>query len=100
MIYKGDVYSWDRWMELRPEYVSKDFSCGGNKLTSLVGGPEYVGGNYYCSHNKLTSLEGLPKHVGGNIYCSHNKLKNDKASVFDILKYGDKIVISPYAEVW
>jgi hypothetical protein len=55
-------------------YVSGNFECRDNKLTSLKGAPEEVGGDFYCFFNKLTSLEGAPKEVGGDFYCDENNL--------------------------
>ena len=54
--------------------VSGDFSCVGNKLTSLKGCPESVGGNFFCGDNKLLNLKGCPESVGGSFVCSNNKL--------------------------
>jgi hypothetical protein len=55
-------------------YVSGNFYCQWNELTSLEGCPKVVGGNFYCSVNQLTSLEYAPKKVVGSFYCSYNKL--------------------------
>ena len=54
--------------------VDGNFSCGNNKLTSLVGAPKSVGGNFWCSSNNLKSLTGAPTSVGGDFYCGDNKL--------------------------
>ncbi len=43
-----------------PKFVENDFTCAGNKLSTLVHGPEFVGGAYICSRNRLTSLRGAP----------------------------------------
>jgi hypothetical protein len=53
-------------------YVSGNFHCSHNKLTSLEGCPSEVGGGFYCSFNNLTSLEGGPSEVGGDFYCRYN----------------------------
>jgi hypothetical protein len=59
-------------------YVSGDFDCYGNKLTSLEGCPSEVGGSFDCSNNNLKSLKGCPSEVGGHFYCSYNNLKSLK----------------------
>jgi hypothetical protein len=61
------------FIPIRFGYVSGNFVCIGNELTSLVGCPVEVGGNFVCI-NSLTSLEGGPKEVGGHFNCSYNKL--------------------------
>ena len=55
---------------IRFNYVSGDFWCNRNKLTSLKGAPKLVGGDFWCSWNKLESLEGAPREVGGSMWCS------------------------------
>jgi regulator of sigma D len=55
-------------------YVSGNFNCSNNNLTSLEGAPEEVGGYFICEYNKLTSLEGAPEKVGGSFMCSRNGL--------------------------
>ena len=60
--------------------VDGNFSCGNNKLTSLVGAPKSVGGNFWCSSNNLKSLTGAPTSVGGDFYCGDNKLTTLKGS--------------------
>jgi len=55
-------------------YVSGNFSCGENKLTSLEGCPREVGGNFDCQSNKLNSLKGSPQVVRGDFYCTYNEL--------------------------
>ena len=70
-----------------PEYVSKDFCCYSNNLTSLQGAPEYVGGIFSCSYNKLTSLEGAPAYVGGRFDTRFNSTiftKEDVRKVCDV----------------
>ena len=56
------------------EYISKDFFCNSNKLTSLEGAPKEVEGHFNCSDNKLTSLVGAPEKIEGHFNCSDNKL--------------------------
>jgi hypothetical protein len=55
-------------------YVSGNFNCGWNRLTSLEGCPSEVGGAFYCGDNQLKSLEGCPSEVGGNFKCHDNQL--------------------------
>jgi hypothetical protein len=42
-----------------PKYISGDFSCSNNKLTSLQYAPKYVGGDFWCHNNtkKFTEEE-------------------------------------------
>ncbi len=55
-------------------YVSGEFRCDYNHLTSLKNAPTKVGGTFYCDSNKLTSLKHAPKIVGGSFFCNDNKL--------------------------
>jgi hypothetical protein len=71
-------------------YVSGDFSCINNNLTSLSGCPSEVGGNFFCRGNKLTSLEGCPIEVGGYFNCYSNRFK-DKPDVSGIKIDGEFI---------
>jgi hypothetical protein len=86
--------------DLQIEYLSGDFLCSNNRLTSLEGSPSKVGGNFYCdknsltslkgapsevdnfscSNNNLTSLKGAPSKVGGNFYCGNNSLTSLKGA--------------------
>ena len=50
-----------------------DFSVDRMKLKSLEGCPMYVSGDFICSHNLLTSLQGAPLEAS-NLDCSHNLL--------------------------
>jgi len=75
----GDVYLNNRGLTKLPlkfGYVSGDFNCEINKLTSLEGSPSEVVGDFYCDDNQLTSLEGCPKKVGGSFDCGYNQLIN------------------------
>lgn len=54
--------------------INGDFSCSGNRLTSLEFCPNFIDGDFFCSHNKLTSLEFSPKTVKGHYYCDNNLL--------------------------
>lgn len=60
-----------------PEFVDGDFNCRMNLLDSLVGGPKIVGGNFYCSNNRISTLKGCPFEIGGSFDCSNNNLTND-----------------------
>ncbi len=59
---------------LSPSSVVGDFSCHGNKLTSLEGAPTKVGGTFICDKNNLTSLKGAPSSVGDTFYCHSNNI--------------------------
>ena len=61
-------------LPVRFRNVSGYFSCGKNKLTSLVGCPTIVGDGFYCNDNNLTSLVGGPISVGVDFYCYGNQL--------------------------
>ena len=61
-------------LPLKFNYVSGNFDCHVNKLTSLEGSPKEVGGNFNCCYNQLITLEGAPKEVGGFFDCSFNQL--------------------------
>ena len=57
--------------------IHGNFSCSGNKLTSLRGAPRVVQGYFSCADNKLKSLHDIPKFVQGDFYCAytHNAKK-------------------------
>ena len=74
-----------------PEYVSGDFSCSYNKLTSLEGAPEYVGGDFYCIDNDLTSLRGAPEYVKGDFYCLSNSTQFTREDVRKVCDVKGKI---------
>lgn len=63
-------------LPLEFKHVRGNFSCSGNKLTTLEGCPREVGGNFMCSDNLLTSLEGCPKYIGYDFDCYGNQLTN------------------------
>ncbi len=50
MWYKGNVKSWNQWLELKEQGYTK------------------VKGYFNCYNNQLTSLEGAPKTVEGDFY--------------------------------
>lgn len=59
-------------------YVTENFNCENNKLTSLKGCPYEVDG-FFCAFNNLTSLEYFPKKVKGIISLDYNPyILNDK----------------------
>ena len=63
-------------LPLKFNRISGDFSCGGNKLTTLEGCPKFVGGDFYCEYNQFTTLENCPEYVGGYFACRVNQLKD------------------------
>jgi hypothetical protein len=70
--------------------VSKDFDCGYNQLTTLVGAPQSVGGNFYCENNQLTTLVGAPNTVGGFFGCANNPVSSGTLkALFDLMKRGN-----------
>jgi hypothetical protein len=74
---------YDRGLEKIPlkfGYVSGDFYCSFNQLTTLEGSPNKVGGNFICSNSQLTTLEGASNWVGGDFDCSFNKLTSLEGS--------------------
>jgi len=76
-------------LPLKFGYVSGDFDCSRNQLTSLEGAPREVGGHFYCSNNELTSLVGAPEDVGGYFYCYCSTLPEE---ILDNYRYIYKIV--------
>ena len=50
-----------------------DFIVAGMKLKSLEGCPMYVSGDFHCEQNLLTSLQGAPLEAE-HLDCSHNLL--------------------------
>jgi hypothetical protein len=77
-----------------PNYVGDYFFCSGNKLTSLEGCPNYIDGDFYCYKNNLTTLEGCPIYVGGKFYCdilTHHILGNVQGDIYYNIK--QRIVI-------
>ena len=77
-VIKGDLDLSGKGLEKLPDLskvtIEGNFSCSGNKLTSLEGAPKEVGGNFDCSRNQLTSLKGAPEKVGGDFSCFENQL--------------------------
>ena len=75
---EGDVDLYNRQLTAIPVqfgYVSGNFHCNYNLLTSLKGSPREVGGDFYCGGNLLTSLRDGPREVGGVFLCSGNKMQ-------------------------
>ena len=60
--------------DLSAVIVNRDFSCGGNRLTNLIGAPQTVHGDFDCSETALTSLVGAPSTVDGEFSCHNNRL--------------------------
>ncbi len=57
--------------------VSRHFSCGWNRLTSLEGAPSIVGGDFWCAGNRLTTLVGVHRilrRIGGRLYITENRI--------------------------
>ena len=61
-------------LPLRFSRVGVDFSCYGNRLTTLGGSPIEIGEDFYCNNNLLTTLEGSPIEVGKDFFCQNNRL--------------------------
>ena len=61
-------------LPLKFNYVSGDFNCSYNKLTTLEGCPKEVGDSFYCVSNQLTSLIGSPESIGDVFDCGSNAL--------------------------
>ena len=85
----GDVDLYEKRLTKLPlkfGYVSGNFHCGNNGLTSLEGAPKEVGGYFVCyfNNNKLTSLEGAPRKVGGDFACNDNKLTSLKGAPSEV----------------
>jgi hypothetical protein len=54
-------------------YVSRDFNCSDNLLTTLKNAPNHVSKHFYCEGNNLTSLEFAPDYVGQDFWCYSQK---------------------------
>ncbi|ACT51289.1 hypothetical protein [Methylovorus glucosotrophus] len=65
-------------LEFAPKKVDGCFYCSFNKLKSLKFAPEIVGAEFACGGNQLTSLEFSPKVVGSDFYCDNNQLTSLK----------------------
>jgi hypothetical protein len=50
------------------------FSCGGNKIKSLIGCPKEVRLSFDCQTNLLISLDGCPEKIGGGLFCWGNPI--------------------------
>ncbi len=60
-----------------------NFTCGGNKLTSLEYSPKYIGGGAFFNSNKLISLKGYcAKAI---LYTIGNPLPGKVASFMDFI---------------
>lgn len=66
--------------------INKDYSIDVNNsvylsnrnLKSLPIKFNYVSGNFFCANNQLTSFENFPKKIGNKLDASHNKIKTLK----------------------
>lgn len=66
--------------------INKDYSIDVNnsvylsfrKLKKLPIKFNYVSGNFFCANNQLTSFENFPKKIGNKLDASHNKIKTLK----------------------
>ncbi len=59
--------------------VSRHFSCGWNRLTSLEGAPSIVGGDFWCAGNRLTTLVGVHRilrRIDGNLSLWNNPIES------------------------
>ena len=59
-----------------PSYVTTDFVCKYNDITSLEHSPGHVGEFFDCSFNKLKSLKGCTPNIGGSFNCTGNELES------------------------
>lgn len=66
-----------------PAVLMGDFTCSANKLSTLIGGPTQVGNTYSCARNQLRDLRGAPKKVK-NFICSFNQLTSLKGAPTEI----------------
>ena len=65
----------DRRLPVKFREVVGDFSVSGCELVSLEGCPSFLTGDFWCEGNNLTTLEHAPP-TSVNISCSNNKLAN------------------------
>ena len=92
---------WKNLQGIRFGYVTGNFYCYYNNLTSLEGAPTKVGGWFKCSHNKLTSLEGMPQRVGeftsDFLEIQRSVVFNQKNLInFYLCKSNSNVIISNY----
>jgi len=95
----GDFYCYNNQLtslEGSPDSVGGNFDCSYNQLTSLEGSPDSIGGSFNCNSNQLTSLEGSPDNIGGNFYCNDNIIHNiwilfNDFSKIELFNYMDPI---------
>jgi len=67
-----------------PKEIGGSFKCARNRLISLEGCPENIGGDFDCYYNNLASLEGCPENIGGDFYCYGNKYKLELPDYVDL----------------
>jgi hypothetical protein len=66
--------------------INKDYSIDVNNSVYLSNKElkkipikfNYVSGNFFCANNQLTSFENFPKKIGNKLDASHNKIKTLK----------------------
>lgn len=63
-------------LPLKFNYVSGDFNCSYNKLSTLEGCPNRVDGNFECSDNNLDSLEFCPEYIGKYFLFENNNISS------------------------
>ena len=92
-IYNGDITLTKYTLPYFKKYskikrVNGYFDCSKLKLTSLteLPIPEYISKDFHCEKNRLTSLEGAPKYVGGSFWCAnkHDFSRRDVEQVCNV----------------
>lgn len=74
--FKCDNQNLDSFLGLKFDFVTGNFSCANNHLTSLKGSPTKVGGNFDCSRNPLSTFAGAPIEIGGTFWSDFLGLKS------------------------
>jgi len=94
--------------------INKDYSIDVNNSVYLSNKElkkipikfNYVSGNFFCANNQLTSFENFPKKIGNKLDASHNKIKTLKglpdsltAPLFGFIWVGTHAIDLSYNEI-
>ena len=63
-LYDWNIKNWKEWLKIKREgylWISWDFNCQSNGITTLEWWPEFVWWNFDCYNNNLTTLNWWPK---------------------------------------
>jgi hypothetical protein len=88
----GDIWLCHKHLKELPlkfRYVSNDFSCYSNILTTLEGSPVSIGGSFRCNNNRISNFKGAPKSISGLASYQHNYIRD----IYNITKTTEYIYI-------